>query len=160
MSNSVCYSPKDFTIMADDNTLEFASPVIDSQGKRGSAQIKVLTDGTILKDSKERYSVDEKTVIWSSDIDKFVIEKVFSPSRSDKLREFIADQILTTKEVSKLLGVTRQQISNCVIQGKIEPIKKTRGGCWFTKTDIMRYLTEKGPKYQHLVKTVLEYRNS
>jgi len=122
--NSVCYTPKDFSIMVDDNTLEFASPVEDSQGKRGSAQIKVLKDGTLLKDNKERFSVDERTVSWSNDIDKFANEK-FSCSQN------LADQLLTTLAVSNLLGVSKAQILKYVKQGKLKPVISKPGGTLF-----------------------------
>jgi hypothetical protein len=94
--------------MVDDNTLEFVSPVEDSHGKRGSAHIKVLSNGKILKDKKEQFSADSRTIIWSDDIEIFVNKKICG--NKFRTREQIADQLLTTQDVSNLLGVSKQQV--------------------------------------------------
>lgn len=151
MNNSVYFAPKDFSVMVDDNTLEFVSPVVDSQGMKGSAQIKVFTDGTLLKDNKERFSADERSVIWSNDIDAFAIEK-FNGTQN------LADQLLTTVAVSTILGISKSQIHQYVKQGKLKPVICNQGGNWFIKEDIIHYLTRKIEQLQFTVKRVEEYK--
>lgn len=157
MNNHVCFSPKDFAIMIDDNTLEFASPVADSQGRRGSAQIKILKDGSLLKDNKERYSVDERSVTWSDDIDDFVIE-IEKLGSKQCIKQYLVVQLLTTAEVSNILGVSNNQICNYVKQGKLKPVKSNSMGNWFLKDDIIIYLNEKIQKLQLILDRISEYK--
>lgn len=72
---AIFYRVDNFAVLIDENTLEFASPVIDIDGKRGSAQIHVNELGEISKDTKERYSHISEDIIWDSDIDKFALTK-------------------------------------------------------------------------------------
>ncbi|MDR1551041.1 MAG: helix-turn-helix domain-containing protein [Hungatella sp.] len=151
MNSFVCFTPKDFAIKIDDNTLEFASPVADSQGRRRSAQIKVLTDCTLLKDNKERYSADERSVTWSDDIDDFVIEKLGNKPN-------LSEQLLTTLEVSTILGVSKSQICNYVKQGKLKPVISNSGGNWYLKNDIIIHFNEKIQKLQLTLDRISEYK--
>jgi excisionase family DNA binding protein len=53
-----------------------------------------------------------------------------------EVEDFIKNEVLTTSEVSKILGVTRQRISQMISEGKLKPIKKLRGDSLFLRQDI------------------------
>lgn len=56
---------------------------------------------------------------------------------------YIRDNLLFTHEVCDMLGVSKQQVSNLVRQGKIRPIKETPKAAVFLKAEIDEYLAKK-----------------
>jgi len=69
------------------------------------------------------------------------------------LREQIKVRILTTKEVSEILKLTKQGVINRVNTNELIPIKKTSQGMLFDKEDIEKYLRNKQRIYSEIVTT-------
>ena len=76
----VKYTKKDFVLMADEITLEFANFATGC-----SALITVLPSGEVLKDGSERWHKEGGLthIEWDTDIDDFAREKVLSHMVSD-----------------------------------------------------------------------------
>lgn len=64
--------------------------------------------------------------------------------RRDELFEaYLKENILLTNEVGKMLGVSKQQVSNLVKQGKIKPFKEGANSSLFLKAEIDEYIAKK-----------------
>lgn len=63
--------------------------------------------------------------------------------RDELFDKYIKENMLFTSEVCKILGVSRQQISNLVKQGKLSPLKENANAAIFLKSDIDAYIAEK-----------------
>lgn len=53
-----------------------------------------------------------------------------------EVEQFIFDNVLTTSEAMKILGVTRSRMSQLISSGRIEPVKKLRGDSLFLRHDV------------------------
>jgi len=53
-----------------------------------------------------------------------------------EVEDFIFNEVLTTSEVSEILGVTRQRMYQLISSGKLNPIKKLRGDSLFLRLDV------------------------
>lgn len=63
---------------------------------------------------------------------------------SDELfEEYLQKNVLLTGEVGELLGVSKQQVSNLVKQGKIKPFKYNANSSLFLKSTIDEYMAKK-----------------
>ncbi|UOF90743.1 helix-turn-helix domain-containing protein [Fodinisporobacter ferrooxydans] len=62
----------------------------------------------------------------------------------EDLRRYIAEQVLTTTEVTEMLGVTRQMVNKLVKGDKLHPFKSSGAISLFFKTDVEKYLKSKG----------------
>lgn len=62
---------------------------------------------------------------------------------TEEEKSFIKEEVLTTKEVGTILGVSRQQVFNLVRQGKLIPFKQESNVTLFFYSDIISYLLEK-----------------
>ncbi len=56
------------------------------------------------------------------------------------IREIAKNNVLATDEVCDILGITRQQVSNLVKKGKLEPLKTTKSENLFWKPEILTML--------------------
>lgn len=63
--------------------------------------------------------------------------------RDELFDKYIKENMLFTSEVCQILGVSRQQISNLVKQGKLSPLKENANAAIFLKSDIDAYIAEK-----------------
>ncbi|MDR2166465.1 MAG: helix-turn-helix domain-containing protein [Clostridiales bacterium] len=54
----------------------------------------------------------------------------------EQLRQFIADNILDTAQVSAMLGCSRQYVAQLVKEGKLLPIKETINHRLFLRADV------------------------
>ncbi|WP_214483090.1 helix-turn-helix domain-containing protein [Bacillus sp. SM2101] len=54
----------------------------------------------------------------------------------EEVEKFIIEEVLTTSEAIKILGVTRQRMSQLISSGKLTPVKKLRGDSLFLRVDI------------------------
>ncbi|MDX8366712.1 helix-turn-helix domain-containing protein [Cytobacillus sp. IB215665] len=54
----------------------------------------------------------------------------------EEVEKFIIEEVLTTSEATKILGVTRQRMSQLISSGKLTPVKKLRGDSLFLRVDI------------------------
>ncbi|MEA4895894.1 MAG: helix-turn-helix domain-containing protein [Oscillospiraceae bacterium] len=142
LDDCVYYSPSDFAVRVDDTVLEFSSPKADSEGKRGSAQIKLLSNGELVKDEHERYSVDKRNIIWSYDIDIFAIRQFKG------FKRFLADNMLTTAEVCDILGLSKTRIYALIQEGALCPAKRSGSGTIFSANEIEAYLKIRMGKYK------------
>lgn len=59
------------------------------------------------------------------------------------IRSFIKNNVLTTAEVSELLGVTRQRVNMLVKNNELSPIKTTTSGSIFFMADVDDYILNK-----------------
>lgn len=55
----------------------------------------------------------------------------------DKIKEFIAENIITTIEATEILNCSRQNIDDLVRRGKLKPVKQTLRDKLFFKADIL-----------------------
>lgn len=63
---------------------------------------------------------------------------------TDELFErYLKENVLMTSEVGEILGVSKQQVSNLVKQGKIKPFKVNANSSLFLKTNIDEYIATK-----------------
>lgn len=62
---------------------------------------------------------------------------------NELFKTWIQKEVLTPQEVGKILGVSRQQISNLVAQGKLSPAKSVPGCNLFLLEEVERYKLEK-----------------
>ena len=70
---------------------------------------------------------------------------------TDELFErYLKENVLMTSEVGAILGVSKQQVSNLVKQGKIKPFKENANSSLFLKTNIDEYMATKlsNPKFR------------
>ncbi len=74
---------------------------------------------------------------------------------NELMRTWIQKEILTPQEVAKILGVSRQQVSNLVAQGKLVPAKTVPGCNLFLLEDIETYKFEKTRAQTLLPKKIL-----
>lgn len=74
---------------------------------------------------------------------------------NELMRSWIQKEILTPQEVAKILGVSRQQVSNLVAQGKLLPAKSVPGCNLFLLEDIETYKFEKTRAQMLLPKKIL-----
>lgn len=68
-----------------------------------------------------------------------------------EVERFIIDNVLTTSEAIKILGITRSRMSQLISDGKITPVKKLRGDSLFLRHDIeekRKELEERRKKYR------------
>lgn len=63
--------------------------------------------------------------------------------RDELFNRYIKEKMLFTSEVCKILGVSRQQVSNLVKQGKLIPLKENPNASIFLKSDTDAYIAEK-----------------
>lgn len=63
--------------------------------------------------------------------------------RDELFDKYIKENMLFTSEVCEILGVSRQQVSNLVKQGKLFPLKENANAAVFLKSDIDAYIAEK-----------------
>ena len=54
----------------------------------------------------------------------------------EELKQFIADNIISTGEVAELLGCSRQYINQLIKENKLIPIKKINYITLFLKSDV------------------------
>lgn len=57
-------------------------------------------------------------------------------ANNEELRQFIADNIITTSEATDILGCSRQYINQLVKENKLIPIKKINYITLFLKSDV------------------------
>ncbi|TCT23403.1 AlpA family transcriptional regulator [Melghiribacillus thermohalophilus] len=60
----------------------------------------------------------------------------FQLNSREEVEEFVRNEVLTTSEAIKILGISRQAMSNKIRDGKIKPVKKLRGDSLFLRSDI------------------------
>lgn len=77
-----------------------------------------------------------------------------SERMSELIKAWVQKEVLTPQEVGKLLGVSRQQISNLVAQGKLVPVKSVPGCNLFLLEDVEKYRIEKTRSYTLVPKTI------
>lgn len=53
-----------------------------------------------------------------------------------EVEDFIRNEVLTTSEVTEIMGVTRQRVSKMISDGKLIPVKKLRGDSLFLRIDV------------------------
>jgi hypothetical protein len=57
----------------------------------------------------------------------------------EELKQFIENDIVTTKEATELIGCSRQNIKQLVDYGTLNPIKETSRERLFLKVDVLNY---------------------
>lgn len=55
------------------------------------------------------------------------------------MHKWAVENILTSIEVSNILGITKQRVAAIVKDSKLKPFKKTSAGMLFLKDDVLRY---------------------
>jgi hypothetical protein len=68
-----------------------------------------------------------------------------------EVERFIIEEVLTTSEAMKVLGITRSRMSQLISDGKLIPVKKLRGDSLFLRKDIeekKKELEERRKKYR------------
>jgi predicted DNA-binding transcriptional regulator AlpA len=154
MENTVFYSEDYFTFRIDEKTFEFANLSKDS-GTTGWAQIKVLENGELVKDEKERDT--GRQIVWDDGIDGFIRDKFFALEISSNIKELLADELLSTNDVSELLGVSKTCVFKYVKEGKFSPVRAYKGGHWFTKSEITEWVNGRIQELNALVVKIENY---
>lgn len=62
---------------------------------------------------------------------------MYSFNSKKELAEFIANEVIETRDAAKILGCTRQNIDDLVKRGKLKPIKTLYQGRLFFKEDVL-----------------------
>lgn len=66
---------------------------------------------------------------------------------NEEIRNIIRENVLTTSQVCDLLGISRQQLHNLIIEEKLIPTLKLHYGNIFIKEDVKEYIVKYKPKY-------------
>lgn len=61
---------------------------------------------------------------------------MYNFTTDEELKQFIADNIISTSEAAELLGCSRQYINQLVKENKLIPIKKINYITLFLKSDV------------------------
>jgi excisionase family DNA binding protein len=72
-----------------------------------------------------------------------------------EVEKFIFENVLTTSEATKMLGISRSRMSQLISSGKITPVKKLRGDSLFLRQDI----EEKAKELEKLRKKYRPYES-
>lgn len=63
--------------------------------------------------------------------------KTFQFSSREELMEFLKEEVVNTSEAIKILGCSRQNLSQLIKSGSLTPIRESSKERFFLKTDVL-----------------------